>query len=485
MRLLAMYFSSKNYYLVFTKYILGLILTFLCVSNAYADSVHLGLKIHYKTAMSHVEKKDLPVIEMLRRISVALPEAKFLIAGHTDIVGSYDINVELSKGRANTVKLLMVYNGVPESIIETKWFSYDAPIASNDTEEGRAQNRRTVATIYNLTPRQAQQLVKAANKSKRFYVIKTESEKVDGYIAEVLEPEIVPPTPPLPPEPTVEESVVEHAEQQAEEEDIVAIPEDVVTKDSLDQEVTEDNDFENEDFGDEEETTEIVETKAPKEPRVPSDRHRYYVGWALTDNELVADRPGFKAIWVTDFNHDISLAYQYKVSKKYWLGASGVYRFQDYRMVNNPIFTWDEVTPNLMKLAVNLDYEPEKNWTLGFDVNYSEENFVLSQGLDVYLQKAGVFGISGRGLYRFYDTSSMSSRVKATVELPLFSSDSIEPKGRYGLLIGADLSFKKLFKSHEVNVGGFFGIRSFENIQYSQTETLAGFEIKIRNKRWP
>jgi hypothetical protein len=428
------------------------ILTVVNLQLAVADTVHLGLKINYETAMSHVEKRDLPVVEMLKRISLVLPETRFLISGHTDIVGSYNMNVELSKGRATTVKLLMVYNGVPADRIETKWFSFDAPIASNETEEGRAKNRRTVATVYGLTRNQALKLARAAEKSKRFYVIDIESEKVTDYVAEVLEPKL---DVPAEPEVIVEEDVVVDAELEAEEEDLI-------------------------------ETPPAVEEPKPVKIRKPSDRHRYFVGWALTDNELVATRTGFEAIWVTDFNQSISAGYQYRFGNSYWLGLSGAYGLQNYRVENNPIFNWDGVTPNLIKFGANLDYQPkESNWAFGFDINYSEESFVISELLDIRLQKVGMLGVAARGLYKFYDTEKYSSRINGRLELPISGSDDIEPTGLPGFILGADVTLKKIMKYQEVNLGVFLGLRNFENIQNSQSESVVGFEVKFRNKRWP
>lgn len=434
-----------------------IILSFLTLANlqeVFADTVHLGLKINYETAMSHVERKDLPVIEMLKRISVVLPETRFLISGHTDSVGSYNMNVELSKGRATTVKLLMVYNGVPADRIETKWFSFDAPIASNETEPGRAKNRRTVATVYGLTRNQALNLARAADKSKRFYVIDIESEKVTDYVAEVLEPEL---DTPAEPEVVVEEDVVMDAELEAEQEELIETPPPVV-----------------------------VEQPKPVKVRKPSDRHRYFVGWALTDNELVASRTGFEAIWVTDFNQSISAGYQYRFGNSYWVGLSGAYGLQNYRVENNPIFNWDGVTPNLIKVGANLDYQPKgSKWGFGFDINYSEENFVISQLLEIRLRNVGMFGVAARGLYKFYDTDKYSARINGRLELPISGSDDIEPTGLPGFIFGTDLTLKKLMKHQEVNLGVFLGLRNFENIQNSQTESVVGFEIKFRNKRWP
>lgn len=67
---------------------------------------------------------------------------KVQVDGHTDSVGSPGYNVALSERRANAVKQYLVRKGVEANRIETQAFGLTKPIASNETEEGRALNRR-------------------------------------------------------------------------------------------------------------------------------------------------------------------------------------------------------------------------------------------------------------------------------------------------------------------------------------------------------
>lgn len=67
---------------------------------------------------------------------------KVQIDGHTDAVGSPGYNVGLSERRANAVKQYLVRKGVDARRIETQAFGLTKPVASNETEEGRAKNRR-------------------------------------------------------------------------------------------------------------------------------------------------------------------------------------------------------------------------------------------------------------------------------------------------------------------------------------------------------
>lgn len=69
------------------------------------------------------------------------------LSGHTDNQGSEAHNLELSLNRANSVKSYLVSKGVISDRIETKGYGSSKPVATNDTLEGRAKNRRTVFKI--------------------------------------------------------------------------------------------------------------------------------------------------------------------------------------------------------------------------------------------------------------------------------------------------------------------------------------------------
>lgn len=71
------------------------------------------------------------------------PALDVQIAGHTDDVGEEDTNQRLSEARANSVAQYLAEHGIDESRITTIGFGESRPVAGNDTEEGRSQNRRT------------------------------------------------------------------------------------------------------------------------------------------------------------------------------------------------------------------------------------------------------------------------------------------------------------------------------------------------------
>ena len=79
------------------------------------------------------------MVEFLDRNSAIKVE----IGGHTDDVGSTALNQELSNNRAKEVYLYLIGKGIDASRLSYRGFGANDPIASNATEEGRAQNRRT------------------------------------------------------------------------------------------------------------------------------------------------------------------------------------------------------------------------------------------------------------------------------------------------------------------------------------------------------
>jgi OOP family OmpA-OmpF porin len=64
------------------------------------------------------------------------------VEGHTDSVGSDAYNMKLSQRRADTVRDYMISKGIASDRVTSEGFGETRPIASNDTAEGRAQNRR-------------------------------------------------------------------------------------------------------------------------------------------------------------------------------------------------------------------------------------------------------------------------------------------------------------------------------------------------------
>jgi outer membrane protein OmpA-like peptidoglycan-associated protein len=69
------------------------------------------------------------------------------VEGYTDIIGSDEVNQTLSEKRASTVRDYLVQQGLDPASITSAGFGKSNPVASNDTNEGRQQNRRVEIII--------------------------------------------------------------------------------------------------------------------------------------------------------------------------------------------------------------------------------------------------------------------------------------------------------------------------------------------------
>jgi len=74
---------------------------------------------------------------------------RILVEGHTDSIGTHEYNQRLSENRARSVGDALLSNGVPRDRVFTRGFSFDDPVASNQTQSGRAMNRRVEVVIEN------------------------------------------------------------------------------------------------------------------------------------------------------------------------------------------------------------------------------------------------------------------------------------------------------------------------------------------------
>jgi outer membrane protein OmpA-like peptidoglycan-associated protein len=79
------------------------------------------------------------------------PELIIEVAGHTDSVGGADANYSLSERRAKTVRDYLVRFGVEPARLSVRGYGETQPVAGNDSEAGRAENRRVELRILNLT----------------------------------------------------------------------------------------------------------------------------------------------------------------------------------------------------------------------------------------------------------------------------------------------------------------------------------------------
>lgn len=94
-----------------------------------------------------VKPKSYPIIDEIVDQMMSLPRLKLEIQGHTDNVGTEEYNQALSEARAKAVYDELIKRGVKPNRLRWRGFGMSMPIAPNDTEEGRAKNRRTQFVI--------------------------------------------------------------------------------------------------------------------------------------------------------------------------------------------------------------------------------------------------------------------------------------------------------------------------------------------------
>ena len=99
--------------------------------------------IQFEKDSDKLTESSFPVLDQVRQLMILHPEYSVLVEGHTCTDGSEEHNTELSIDRANKVKMYLVAKGIDEHRLVTKGHGFSRPAASNDTEEGKALNRRT------------------------------------------------------------------------------------------------------------------------------------------------------------------------------------------------------------------------------------------------------------------------------------------------------------------------------------------------------
>jgi len=104
--------------------------------------------IQFETNSSKLTKASTLIIDNVANImkSTATP-FKLNIAGHTDADGNDDLNQNLSQDRANSVKDYLVSKGISANLMTSAGYGESKPIATNETEEGKAKNRRVEFSI--------------------------------------------------------------------------------------------------------------------------------------------------------------------------------------------------------------------------------------------------------------------------------------------------------------------------------------------------
>lgn len=104
-------------------------------------------RLHFKTGSAELTPESKAQIDTLVAILKAYPASAVKIGGYTDNVGDPTANLKLSGTRAERVAEQIVALGITADRVEAEGYGEQHPIASNETAEGRARNRRTALSV--------------------------------------------------------------------------------------------------------------------------------------------------------------------------------------------------------------------------------------------------------------------------------------------------------------------------------------------------
>jgi outer membrane protein OmpA-like peptidoglycan-associated protein len=125
------------------------------IDGATVQQTEQGLLITLKSELlfefdsDEVQPKPVITISEIADLVKSQPNHNILVEGYTDNTGDDDYNVDLSQRRADSVRAILIQQGVDPVRIKAYGFGEMQPLASNDTSEGRQLNRRVEVTILN------------------------------------------------------------------------------------------------------------------------------------------------------------------------------------------------------------------------------------------------------------------------------------------------------------------------------------------------
>ena len=99
--------------------------------------------IHFDTARADIKPESTPALAEVAKMVAADAALKVYVVGHTDNAGTFDANMKLSQARAQSVvQALATQHGIDAARLKAVGVGPVAPVQSNDSEAGRAKNRR-------------------------------------------------------------------------------------------------------------------------------------------------------------------------------------------------------------------------------------------------------------------------------------------------------------------------------------------------------
>ena len=116
--------------------------------NQEGCPITFNFDIKFDTAKAEVKPEYEKKLREFANFLKENPKYKVRIEGYTDNVGNEEDNLKLSEKRAKAIYEELIKLGISEDKLSYKGYGEANPIASNDTKEGRAKNRRVIAVLY-------------------------------------------------------------------------------------------------------------------------------------------------------------------------------------------------------------------------------------------------------------------------------------------------------------------------------------------------
>jgi len=118
--------------------------------NGLPKSKPIILKnVFFETAKADLRPESITELNRLKKLLVENPKLQIQLNGHTDNVGTDEDNLQLSDARAKAVHDYLIAGGIAENRLKYKGYGESMPIDTNDTPQGRQNNRRTEFEIIN------------------------------------------------------------------------------------------------------------------------------------------------------------------------------------------------------------------------------------------------------------------------------------------------------------------------------------------------
>ncbi len=121
------------------------------VGDGEAILVNLPDGVTFAVNSAEISPGFQTTLDQIANSLVTYPNSLVDVMGHTDSTGSDSYNLDLSNRRASAVKNYLAMRGVSSARIESVGYGEAYPVASNDTPEGRARNRRVEIKITPIT----------------------------------------------------------------------------------------------------------------------------------------------------------------------------------------------------------------------------------------------------------------------------------------------------------------------------------------------